>query len=66
MGVGETVRLGMDRGPHVGMRMAEAGDRRPARGVDVGLAVHVEELDALAAHGDGWGRMEYWLEQASL
>ena len=53
MGVGDLVELCMQRGQHVRMAMAEAGNRRAARGIDIGAPRIVENVDSLAADGDG-------------
>ena len=53
--IGELVELLVQGGRHRGMAVAEARHRRTARGVDVALARLVDELDALAADGDGQG-----------
>ena len=52
VGVGELVDLRMQRGVDVRMAVAEARDRGTARGVDVGAAIRIEQLNALAADGD--------------
>jgi HAMP domain-containing protein len=52
MGVSDGVELAMQCGENIGMAMAEAGDGGAARGVEVALAVAVDEFDALAADGD--------------
>ena len=53
MGVSELVELLVKRRDHVGMTVAEAGHRGAAGRIDIGLAVLVEQFDALAADGDG-------------
>ena len=51
MRVFERVELRAHGGENVGMRMAEAGHRGAAGGVDVVLAGRVADEDALARHG---------------
>ena len=53
MGVGQPARLLGDGAGHLGIAVAEAGHRRPARGIKVALAVPVDEIGALAARGHG-------------
>ena len=48
----ETGRLFADRGGDLGMGMAEAGDRRPATGVDIAAAAGIKQKDPLAANRD--------------
>ena len=51
MGIGEPIELLVQRRQHIGMAVAEAGNRGAAGCVDIGFAVAVEQLDALAADG---------------
>ncbi len=53
MGIGEAVELGMHGRQHVGMRMAEAGDGGPARGVDIVASLAVADGDAPPGHRHG-------------
>jgi hypothetical protein len=50
--VGEAFDLRLERRDHLGMAVAEARDRRTARGVEIALARLVEEVDAAAAGRD--------------
>ena len=50
--IGEPFDLGFDRRDHPGMIVAEARHRGAAAGIQVAVAVAVDDLDALAAHGD--------------
>ena len=49
MRIGELVELGMQRGEHVRMAVAEARHCGAARGIDVAASVGVDQFDALAA-----------------
>ena len=53
MRVGERVELSVQRGDHVGMAVAEAGDGRAAGRVEIAAAVGVDDLDARAGDRDG-------------
>src|SRR5580692_12747134 len=53
MRIGQRIELLMHCCQNIGMAVAETGNRGAARGVDIGLAAAVEQLDALAADGNG-------------
>ncbi len=52
MRIGERVELRAQGGEHVGMAVAEAGDGRASRRVEIAPAVGVDDLDAGAGNGD--------------
>ena len=52
VGIGERVELRMHRGEHVGMPVAEAGDRRAARRIEIVLAAAVADEKPLRAGSD--------------
>ena len=52
VGVGQGIELPMQRGGHVRMAMAEAGDGCAAGGVEVTAAVRIEDLEAQTRNGD--------------
>ena len=53
VGVGDLVELVLDRLDHGGMAVAEAGDRRPARSVEVAPARAVDDVGPVAADRHG-------------
>src|SRR5258708_6933940 len=55
MRIGEPVELRVHRGQHIRVRVPEARHRRPARSIDVLLAIGVADEDAAATSGDRIG-----------
>ena len=55
MGIFQRFRLAADRFDDAGMAMAQAGNGRSARGVQITLAGGIGDVDALA--GDGGGQL---------
>ncbi|MDT4858564.1 hypothetical protein FQZ97_930390 [compost metagenome] len=53
VGIGERADLLADRLDHAGVAVAEAGHRRAAAGVQVALALAVDQIGAVAADGGG-------------
>ncbi len=52
VGVGQRIELPAHGGEHVGMPVAEAGDGRASRGVEVDATLGVDDLDARAGNRD--------------
>jgi hypothetical protein len=50
MRIGELVHLRLHRPRHVGMAMTQARDSGSTGGVDIALAVTIDDVNALAAH----------------
>ena len=50
--IGQPGRLRLDRRNHPRMTVPETGHRRAAAGIEIALAVAIDDFDALAAHGD--------------
>ncbi len=53
MGEGQSVDLGMQRRPDIGIGMPEAGHRRPAGTIKVTFPIAVNEIAAIAGCSDG-------------
>src|SRR6056297_1377286 len=49
---GQTVGLILDRLRHIRITVAQTGHRRPARTVQVGLAIGIVDIGTFAAHSD--------------
>src|SRR5690606_16819311 len=52
VGIGQPSYLRLDRLDHAWMAVAETGDRGAAAGIQIAIAVAIDDLDPFAAHGD--------------
>ena len=52
---GDLIDLGVERGPHPRVRVAQTGHGRPARAIEIPSPVSVEEVAALSANDSGQG-----------
>jgi len=64
VGVNYFLHLLAHRGQHIGVVVPEAGNRRPAGCVDIGLTLSVDDEHALAAGGDRIGMGELAVDNA--